>query len=140
MKKHIGLIIFVVIVALLIIVALMPTDEDKYLKEITFNEFTTKVDKKEDFVLYVKRTDCEHCKDFTPKFTSVLKEYKITAYVINIANLSEEESSTFKSMTGVDGTPNVFFYEKGVKKMININGDVSKDKVKSVLKSAGYVK
>ena len=140
MKKYMGLIIFAVIIVILIIIALMPANDEKYLKDISFTELTTKIDKKESFILYVKRTNCEHCKDFTPKFASVLKDYKITAYVINIADLTEEESVTFEKMTNIEGTPNVFFYENGQKIMIAIDGDVPVEKIKSELKSAGYIK
>ena len=139
MKKWIGLIIFAVIVVLLIIVALLPTDEDKYLKEITYSEFVTKVNNKDSFILYVKQTGCAHCKEFTPKFAGVLSDNKITAYVVNLTNLSEEEKPLFKESTGVDGTPMVFFYKDGVKSMIYIEGEQSKDKIISKLKSAGFI-
>ena len=58
MKKYTGLIVFAVIIVILIIVALMPTDEDKYLNEITFAELTTKIDKKEDFILKTRPSTC----------------------------------------------------------------------------------
>lgn len=138
MKKHIGLIIFIVIIAVLVVLALLPNDEDKYLKDITVNEIVDKIDKKDDFILYVKQTDCEHCKTFTPRFASVLKDYKQDAYVLNITDLSDEDSKTFGKLIEVDGTPTVLFYKNGEKSMITIEGEQTVDNIKSKMKSAGF--
>lgn len=138
MKNHFGLILFVAIIAILVIVALLPTDEDKYLKEITLKEVKEKIDKKDSFILYTKQTDCEHCKVFTPRFASVLKEFKQEAFVVNLANLSDEDRQEYEKLTGVEGTPTVFFYKDGAKSLITIDGEQSKDRIKSKLKSAGF--
>ena len=139
MKKHIGLIIFIVIVLALIIVAIMPTDEDKYLKDISMKEVTSKIDKKEDFILYIKQTNCEHCKTFTPRLASVLKDYKKTAYVLNITDLSEDDNKVFEKTLKVDGTPTVLFFNKGKQSVITIEGEQTKDRIKSKMKSAGFI-
>lgn len=138
MKNHFGLIIFVAIIAILVVVALLPTDEDKYLKEITVKEVKEKIDKKESFILYTKQTDCEHCKAFTPRFASALKEFKQEAFVVNLTNLSDEDKQEYEKLTGVEGTPTVLFYKDGAKSLITIDGEQPKERIKSKLKSAGF--
>ena len=141
MKKYLGLIIFAVIIVALIIVAIMPTDEDKYLKDINVQQLTNKIEKKDSFILYVKQTDCEHCKTFTPRFAGALKDYKQEAYVINYSNLTEDEEKEFKERVTLGekfGTPTVFFFEDGKQAMMTIEGEQTKDRIKSKLKSAGF--
>ncbi len=138
MKNHFGLIIFVAIIAILVIVALLPTDEEKYLKEISVSEVKDMISKKESFILYTKQTDCEHCKVFTPRFASVLKEFKQETFVVNLTNLSDEDKQEYEKLTGVNGTPTVLFYKDGNKTLITIEGEQSKERIKSKLKSAGY--
>lgn len=140
MKKHIGLIIFIVIIIALILVAYLPNDEDKYLQEVSMSEVTKKINNKDSFILYVKQTDCTHCKAFTPNFASVLKDTKTKAYVLNVTNLSDDDRKIYDSTINADGTPTVFFYTDGEKSMITLEGEQGKDKIKSVLKTAGFVK
>lgn len=141
MEKKFWLIIGALIIVILLVLALLPTDEDKYLKEVTMSEVQDKIKNKEDFILYIKQTNCEHCKKFTPRFASVLHDYKLTAYVLNLSNLTEEDNALMKEVIGeIDGTPTTYFYQDGKKSMITIDGEQSKDRIRSKLKSAGFVK
>ena len=141
MKKHLGLIIFLIIIIALVVVAVVfSEDETKYMEEISLNDVISKQEDEDSFILYIKQTDCEHCKEFTPTFLSVLRKHNLKAYVLNVANLTEEESEIYADTFDVNGTPTVLFFDKGNESLIRIEGAQSKAKVESKLESTGFIK
>ena len=141
MKKYKWLLILVAVVAILSIIAVVFSDsEEKYLKEISINEVIAKKKEGDKFILYIKQTSCEHCKAFTPRFLSALRDSKLKAFVLNLTNLSEDEKKIYDDNFDVDGTPTVLFFEDGSESMIRIEGEQTKDKILSKLESAGYIK
>ena len=141
MKKHLGLIIFLIIIIALVVVAVVfSEDETEYIKEISLNDVIDKQEDGDSFILYIKQTDCEHCKEFTPTFMSVLREHDLKAYALNVANLTEEENEIYADTFDVDGTPTVLFFDKGNESLIRIEGAQSKAKVESKLESTGFIK
>lgn len=140
MKKYKWLIILVIIIVALAVVAIVfSEDEDKYLHEISYSKVMKKIDNNDTFILYIKQTDCEHCKVFTPRFMSALKESKLEAYVLNLTNLSTEDNEKYKDDFDVEGTPTVLFYDEGNESLIRIEGEQTKEKIISKLKSAGFI-
>ena len=140
-KKYKWLIAFIaVIIALIIVAIVFSEDEGKYIKDISLNEVVDKIDNKDSFIQYIKQTDCEHCKSFTPNFISVLSQNNIKAYSLNISNLSEEENTTYSELFDVEGTPTVLFFDKGNESLIRIEGEQTKAKIKSKIEAAGFIK
>ena len=140
-KKYKWLIAFIaVIIALIVVAIVFSEDEGKYIKYISLNEVVDKIDNKDSFILYIKQTDCEHCKSFTPNFISVLSQNNIKAYSLNISNLSEEENTTYSELFDVEGTPTVLFFDKGNESLIRIEGEQTKAKIKSKIEAAGFIK
>lgn len=141
MKKHLGLIIFLIIIIALVVVAIVfSEDETEYIKEISLNDVIDKQEDKDSFILYIKQTDCEHCKEFTPTLMSVLRENDIKAYALNLTNLTEEENEIYTDTFDVNGTPTVLFFDEGNESLIRIEGAQSKAKVESKLESTGFIK
>lgn len=141
MKKYLGLIIFGIIIVGLIIVALVFNEsDDKYIHEISLDNVIDKIDNEDSFILYIKQTDCEHCKAFTPNFVSVLSENNVEAYTLNISNLSDDDNDLYKETFDVEGTPTVLFFNDGNESLIRINGEQTKAKIKSKLESTGFIK
>lgn len=141
MKKHLGLIIFaIIIIALVVVAVVFSENEEDYIHEISIKEVIKKIDNKDDFILYIKQSDCEHCKEFTPTFMSVLRENDIKAYSLNLTNLSEKDNELYEKTFDVEGTPTVLFYNKGNESLIKIEGAQTKAKVKSKLESTGFIK
>ena len=114
--------------------------EVEYLKELTFEELEVKLQNKEDIILEIVQTGCSNCTAFSPKFESVLNEYEIQAYSLNISYLSDAGADWLESYN-VDGTPTVIFFEKGeeTSTMKRIVGNQSREKVVSKLKANGYI-
>ena len=140
MKKHLGLIIFLIIIIALVIVAVVfSEDETEFIKEISLNDVIDKQEDGDSFILYIKQTDCEHCKEFTPTFLSVLREHDIKAYALNLTNLTEEENEIYADTFDVEGTPTVLFFDEGNESLIRIEGAQSKAKVESKLETTGFI-
>lgn len=132
--------LLVIIVALIVVIVVFSEDEGKYIKEINLTELNNKISNKDSFILYVKQTNCEHCKSFSPIFVSALKDSKLSAYSLNMTNLSEDEQKTFDNMFTVEGTPTVLFITEGEEGFLKIEGEQSKDKIISVFKNTGFIK
>ena len=64
MKKYLWLIILAVFIIGLAVVAIVFSPSEN-LKEAQYKEITNKIKDKDTFILYIKSTDCEHCKAFT---------------------------------------------------------------------------
>lgn len=142
MKKYKWLIILSIIVIALVIVAISFSDkESDYIKETNIQNIIKMQEKDKTFILYIKQTNCEHCKVFTPRFLSVLKKHNLKAYALNLTDLSEKDKKKYDNMFEIEGTPTVLFYNEGEEnKLIRIEGEVTKDKIESKLKSAGFIK
>lgn len=113
------------------------------LKEISYNKFKSMIDKKESFIVYIGQEGCSACAAFNPTFKEVLKEYNITAYYINITDLSNDEMSSLKDVVSFTGTPTVAFITKGVDEGILTHitdGGISKEELVDRLKTFDYIK
>lgn len=111
------------------------------LKTIGFNELNKKLENGESFFFEVVQDGCSHCANFTPKLKEILNEYDVIGYQLNLTDLTEENYKTFNSMFDVDGTPTTIFIVNGkeVSLLQRIDGDVSKEKIISKLKTNKYI-
>ena len=111
------------------------------ITEIDYSELENLIENKESFILEIVQTGCSHCEEFSPRFTAVLKTNDLTAYSLNLYNLTEEEREKFSELTtSVTGTPTVLFFEDGKETSNRINGAVDNEKIEEHLKDAGYIK
>lgn len=83
------------------------------LKSMSYAEFKEKIENKETFVAYISRTGCSHCESYEPTLIEVLKDYKIEAYKINLANVTSAEESSIKKKVDLKGTPTLIYIEEG---------------------------
>lgn len=138
-KNKFLIIITLIIISLVGIIVLLDEDDEKYLSEITYNELVKKIDNEENFILYIKQTNCSHCQKFTPNLQKVLNKYHIKAYYLNLTNLEDENKESFYKLVPVDGTPVVYFYEKGEQLPTKIDGYREKSVIIGKLRSVGYI-
>ena len=113
-----------------------------YLKDLSYNEFKNKLNNKESFFFVLVQDGCSHCASYTPKLESILEEYDITAYKINLSKLKDSERKELNELFSYDGTPTTIFVKDGVEESImqRINGNQPKEKIISKLKNNGYIK
>ena len=142
MKKTMRFLSLFLVLSLLLVGCEKTMDKsDEYLTDIDYATFISMVDNGSNFILEVVQTGCSNCTAFSPKFESVLTEYKITAYSLNISDLSDADRGAFLDKYDVSGTPTVMFFEDGkeTSTMKRLTGNQSKEKIISKLKSNGYI-
>ena len=110
------------------------------ITEIDYNKLEDLIENEETFILEITQTGCSHCQEFSPRFQAILKTNNLTAYNLNLYNMTKEEQDKFNDLTTVTGTPTVLFFKDG-KEMTNtkIVGAQSNDEVKKILKRAGFI-
>lgn len=136
------LIAVIVVVGILLVYKLaFKTNENSNLTEITTTELENKINNKDTFVLVISQTGCSHCEQYLPELNRTLKEVNLTAFVVNLTNLSNEEATTLNKYVNVSGTPTTIFYHEGVETttLNRISGYAPKVKIKERLKSLGYI-
>lgn len=113
----------------------------KSLIEISYEEYQTKIENQESFILYIGSTTCTHCQEFKPRLEDVVAAYDLDVYYLDIYKLDKEQSAYIWDASKINGTPEVMFVENGnIKLFPRIQGAVSKDIIISKFKSAGYIK
>ena len=112
------------------------------IKTLNYKSLKQKLNNKETFILEVAKTNCSHCKEFTPRLNKILKKYNIKAYKIYTDKFSKKEREKFNSIMYISGTPTVVFIEKGKETDTynRIVGAVSNIKVIKKLKQMNYIK
>lgn len=112
-------------------------------KTITFDEYKSKIDNKESFILFIGSETCSHCTEFKKTINEVLKEYNVEINYIDISKFTVTESEKFNAMVKFTGTPTTVFYENGVEEHPSYNrisGSRSYSEVVKALKKNGYIK
>lgn len=139
MKKFKLLIIFILILTL----AGCSSKEEKYhhISNINYKEFKEKLDKKEDFILFVTREGCHFCDEMRPHFEKALASTSNKAFELDVAKISEEESDEFLDNYKINGTPHVLYFKKGeegsILKRITHGGYSEKELTESI-KNNGF--
>jgi len=121
---------------------LLFNSSDNGLVELNYNELTTKIENKEDFVVCISRTTCSHCNDYKPKLRKVANKYKINIYYTDIDKYNKTDLEKFNKLISFDGgTPVTIFIKNGEEKTTatRIEGDVSTDKIIDKLKKNGFI-
>lgn len=131
--------IFIILI-LVFLATFFSESEDKYITEITYEQLVSKMDKKEKFVLYVKKDGCSACEEFNPKFLSVLRKYNLKVYSLYTDKLDKKNENSFYELVDVTGTPTVLFIEDGKETMNKIEGLRTEDYIIKKFTNAGYIK
>jgi len=146
-KKNVLLIIFVLILILiftLIVTSTLKRKESKkdYITYITVNELQEKIRNKDDFVLVFTQEGCTHCASYHEVINSVVKEYNVKIYDINLTDVKDEDIADLNKIASISGTPTTLFYIDGQEQttLNRINGSTSKTNLVSKLKKMRYIK
>lgn len=83
------------------------------LESINYDEFKEKIESKESFVAYISRTGCSHCEAYEPILIKVLKDHNLTAYKVNLANVTSAQEKSIKAKVGLKGTPTLIYLKEG---------------------------
>ena len=116
------------------------------LSEISYNEFKTKLDNKEEFVLVIGRASCGHCLDYKETLNKVFEKYKVTLYYVDLDSFTSEEEEKFKTKILFDNnlieTPTTVYLKEGkeANKRDRIEGALTYSTVIDYLKEKGLIK
>lgn len=143
--KRIFKILSLFIVIIVLVVGCGSNKNKEHLIDISYDELNKKIENSDTFILEIVQDGCPHCSNFTPVFTSVLEEYELTAYSINIyeTKIGSDNLQEFLNTYGKDlGTPTVIFFKDGkeTSTMQRMEGEKSKSQIISKLKTNGYIK
>ena len=102
---------------------------------------------KVDFILFIGSETCAHCAAFKDTVNSIVKNYQIKIYYIDINKFSNTESSKFKTIINYSGTPTTVFIKNGSElkdengnvTIYRINGNIEYEKVVNKIKKAGFI-
>ncbi len=144
MKKQKKKALIIIIVCLIILIGTFIGDSilsKSYFEEIKYAEMMKKIDNKDSFVVLFSQTTCSHCMDFKPKLEKVANEFNIHIYYLETDILDAEDLKELKNNFSFSGTPTTIFIVNGEEKSAatRINGDVSREKIISKLKSNGFI-
>lgn len=143
--KRIFKILSLFIVIIVLVSGCGSSKNKERLIDISYDELNEKIENNDTFILEIVQDGCPHCANFTPIFTSVLEEYDLTAYSINIHvnKIGDENLQEFLNTYGQDlGTPTVIFFKDGkeTSTMQRMEGEKNKSQIISKLKTNGYIK
>ena len=145
MRKNSNLIWIIAIVILVLLLAFLIINKaisKGNLVELTYDEFTEKIDNEESFVLCISLTTCSHCATYKPKLESVAKDYAIDLYYIDIDKYSDEEQEEFEKIINFnDTTPTTVFLRDGKETTTSnrLVGDASTSRIIDKLKSNDFI-
>jgi len=131
------------IFSILLFIIFITACSNNNIKSINYKDFDKLIENKKTFILYIGSTSCINCTEFEPKFKEVIYNYNISEVkYIDLEKFSDEEKNELNKVVNISGTPTVVFINNGEEKSMTnrINGNVSKEKIISRLKSNEYIK
>ena len=143
MKKNLIIICTVILVIILGILLFVNGKSSKYgLFELKYDDVIEKFNNKEDFVLVISQTTCEHCISYKPVLRSVSKKYKIKTYYIDVDLLNDKETEELKKYVSYSDTPSTLFIKDGTEstRANRIVGEATEEKIVSKLKQNNFIK
>lgn len=143
MKKNLIIICAIVLVVILGILLFVNSKSSKYgLFELKYNDVIEKFNNKEDFVLVISQTTCEHCISYKPVLRSVSKKNKIKTYYIDVDLLNDKETEELKKYVSYSDTPSTLFIKDGTEstRANRIVGEATEEKIVSKLKQNNFIK
>lgn len=143
MKKNLIIICTVILVIILGILLFVNSKSSKYgLFELKYNDVIEKFNNKEDFVLVISQTTCEHCISYKPVLRSVSKKNKIKTYYIDADLLNDKETEELKKYVSYSDTPSTLFIKDGTEstRANRIVGEATEEKIVSKLKQNNFIK
>lgn len=112
------------------------------LAKIDFDTYFDFLLGKDKILLYLGSTDCSYCKEYKPLLEEVLQEYKLIAYYLDKATLSDEQKLDLMNSLDVlyDGiaTPQLLVFQEG-NTIGQLLGIKTKEQIVAFLTEKGYI-
>lgn len=112
-------------------------------QKINVTQLEKMIENEEDFILYINSRDCAHCQAFKPKLNTVIQEYEVKVYGVDIYGLPTGDINRLKDIVSYQGTPTTVFFVDGVENSESgnnrITGNLSKETIIEKFKYNGYI-
>ena len=117
-------------------------NESNNLVEMNTKTFKEKINNKDSFILLITKVGCSHCAEYLPVFINVLEKYNLTAYKLDLADMSDSDKEYLADIANISGTPTTVFIENGEETTVlnRIVGSASRKTVIDRLKTMKYIK
>ena len=138
MKKYLSGFIMILIVACILLTG---CGTKSIVKDLSIDALERKIKEGDDFIVAVIQTGCSACQAYEPIYHSVMTEYELDAYTINLTNLSDEDTKKLDNISYVSGTPTTLFFidgklESSYNKLV---GKISSENLKNRLSYLEYI-
>ena len=136
MKK----IAIVLLVGLMVFTGCKKTEKGS-IKKISLQEFFTKMDNKEDFVVYFGTSTCSACLEYKPVVEEMVKNYAVTIYYVELDHESADDKERLAAeyIDSIKFTPTTVFI-KGGENIHMVVGKVDYRNLKQELVKYGFLK
>lgn len=117
-------------------------NESNNLVEMNTKILKEKINNKDSFILLITKEGCSHCAEYLPVFINVLEKYNLTAYKLDLADMSDSDKEYLADIANISGTPTTVFIENGEETTVlnRIVGSASRKTVIDRLKTMKYIK
>ena len=117
-------------------------NESNNLIEMNTKTLKEKINNKDSFILLITKEGCSHCAENLPVFINVLEKYNLTAYKLDLADMSDSDKEYLADIANISGTPTTVFIENGEETTVlnRIVGSASRKTVIDRLKTMKYIK
>ena len=92
----------------------------------------------ETFILVISQTSCSHCERYLPKLDIVLREKKLKAYNIDLANLSMDEYNMLQTLVDFESTPTTVIFKKSTDIKYYLRGDKDRSAIEKFIEEHYY--
>ena len=144
----IGLLLVVALVALFVVSLNESGERSKYLKEISYNDFTEIIKSEEPTVIYWASPTCSYCKQFKPVVLNVTYDNKLTFNYLNTRKLTNDQDAAIRTYlieydqtysSNVLGTPSIIVFKDS--KIVGLSvGALSESELINFLQKQGLIK
>lgn len=111
----------------------------KTFTNLTYDEYSKKIENKDSFVILLWQTGCSHCEEFEPKLNKIISHYNLDIYGLNLADLTQEQYAKVKNKTFIQGTPTMVYIKEG-RNSQKLVGSKDDKEVLEFLSDVGYLK
>jgi len=116
---------------------------DKYTTytEVNYDEFQTKLNNKETFVVVMGSSTCSACAKYKTTMEKIIKEYQVEIFYLGLDKLTDEENDKIYSKFVVNSTPTTIFINNGeeISTYNRLIGSQSYNDVVNSLKKHGII-
>ncbi|MBP7912681.1 MAG: thioredoxin [Streptococcus sp.] len=106
----------------------------KAYQTISISELEEKLDRQDDFILYIGRETCPYCRAFVPKLTQAVEETGKTVFYLDSENDPDGKIDLFRQVSGLKTVPSLTYFKSGkLNGLLRKGSQASQDEIKQFL-------